>query len=148
MSERLRSLKRHFGDNRGDVYIETLIATVVLLLVCLLISSVATAISGKMWLDGELNDLCDAVALSGCVKGSAVTEIEQRIVSETGGTVTYEADFLNSSGCVQLNGPVRIRFHMDRLVVFSVMGIEVASPVDLEKTAVSSVYFKVPSNTD
>lgn len=141
-----KRLREHLRDNKGDVYIQMLICTLTLLLVSVIIISIASSINSKMWLEEQLNDLVRVVENTGCTTTEAGTNIENVIKAKFGGTFTYEGQFINNNsdhkGRIQLNDSVVITYHCDEYVALRILGVDISSPINLQKLATSNVYYK------
>lgn len=142
-----KRLKDHLRDNSGDVYIQMLICTLILLLISVIIISVASSINTKLWLEEQLNDIVRVVENNGSTETPAGEAIEQAIIDRLGGTITYEGRFINDNndnkGLVQLNDTVMVKYHCDKYTALKIIGIEISTPVNISKPATSNVYYKL-----
>lgn len=140
-------LKNHLKDNhRGDIYIEMLICTTIMLLVSVIIISVASSINTKLWLDEQLNDIVRQVENSGSTQTDAIEVIEKRITDRLGGEVTYYGTFIDNDpekGCVQLNNTVYVYYHCDKYVAVSIAAFPIETEINITKAATSNVYYKL-----
>lgn len=141
----LNAIRAHLQTHRGDVYIPMLICLMLFLFITVIVFSIATSVTNKLWLDEKLTELEQTVSATGCVKGETLSAIEKEITDRFGGTITYKANFVDddeTKGLVQLNERVVIQYQSDKYVACSIAGFEVATNIDLEKIAVSCVYYK------
>lgn len=140
-------LKNHLKDNhKGDIYIEMLICTTIMLLVSVIIISVASSVNTKLWLDEQLNDIVRQVENSGCTQTEAIEEIEAKIINKLGGTITYHGTFINDDpdeGLVQLNDTVYVYYHCDKYTAVSIAAFPISTPINIYKAATSNVYYKL-----
>lgn len=141
----LTTIRNHLRDNHGDVYIQMIICLTVLLLVSVVVFTVASSLSKKLWLDERMNDISKIVDSTGTTKNEAISDIELSITNRFGGHVRYETNFLDDDpekGLVQLNEKVKIIYHNDKYTVMSIFGNDISTEINIYKTAVSSVYYK------
>lgn len=142
-----QSITKHLKDNhRGDIYIEMLICTTIMLLVSVIIISVASSINTKLWLDEQLSDIVRQVENSGCTETPSIHAIEKRITDKLGGYVTYYGTFINDdpdAGLVQLNDTVYVYYHCDKYVAVSIAAFPIETPINVTKAATSNVYYKL-----
>jgi hypothetical protein len=137
-------MKRHLKDNNGDMYIQMLICTTIMLLISVIIISCASAINTKLWLDEQLGDIVKIVENTGCVKSPEIENISKAITDKLGGDIYFVGDFLDvGDGTVQLNNKVELHYHCDNYEVISLLAFPISTEINLVKTATSNVYFKV-----
>ncbi len=139
-------LKQHLSDNNGDVYIQMLICTTIMLLISVIIISVASSINTKLWLDEQLNDIVRIVENTGCTKSDGIAEIEQAIKDRLGGSITYDGTFIrgdSAKGLVQLNDVVYVVYHHDNYVAVDILLFPIATEINIAKPATSNVYYKL-----
>lgn len=140
-------IHNHLKDNhKGDIYIEMLICTTIMLLVSVIIISVASSVNTKLWLDEQLSDIVRQVENSGSTKTEAIAEIEARITDSLGGAVTYHGTFINDdpdTGLIQLNDTVYVHYHCDEYVAVSIAAFPISTPINITKAATSNVYYKL-----
>ena len=144
-------LKQHLHGNNGDVYIEMLICTTVMLLISVIIIGVASSINTKLWLDEQLNDIVKLVETTGCTQSQAISNIENAIIEKLGGEITYEGNLINvknkngqmQEGCVQLNETITIRYYCSEFKAVNIAPFPISTEINLTKAATSNVYFKI-----
>lgn len=144
----LQKLKKHLCDNNsGDIYIEMLICTTIMLLVSVIIISVASSINTKLWLDEQLDDIVRIVENTGCVYGESIENIEKAIQEKLGGDVYFVGTFINDNkdgkGLVQLNETVYVIYHCDKYTAVSIAGFDIQTEINISKAATSNVYYKL-----
>ncbi len=140
----LQKIKQHLKENNGDMYIQMLICTTIMLLISVIIISCASAINTKLWLDEQLGDIVKIVENTGCVKSPEIENISKAITDKLGGDVYFVGDFLDvGDGTVQLNDKVELHYHCDNYEVISLLAFPISTEINLVKTATSNVYFKV-----
>lgn len=142
-------IKNHLKDNRGDIYIQMLVCTMILLLVSIIIFTLITSVSNKMWLDNKLDYITKTVATTGSTKGSLLSEVINEITDRFGGTISFVADYIDEDeekARVQLDAPIEICYHNDEYVALNIFGIKVSTVIDLHRTTISSVYYKITEN--
>lgn len=142
-----QKIKNHLKDNhRGDMYIEMLICTTIMLLVSVIIISVASSVNTKLWLDEQLNDIVRQVENSGSTKTEAIAQIEKHITDKLGGYVTYYGTFIDDDpdkGLVQLNNTVYVYYHCDKYTAVSIAAFPIETQINIFKAATSNVYYKL-----
>ena len=139
----LQNIKRHLKENNGDMYIQMLICTTVMLLISVIIISVASSINTKLWLDEQLGDIVKIVENTGCVKSDEILNIEKAITDKLGGEIYFVGEFLDTGdGTIQLNDKVEVHYHCDNYEVVSLLAFPISTEINLVKTATSNVYFK------
>ena len=140
-------LKQHLKDNhKGDMYIEMLICTTIMLLVSVVIISVASSVNTKLWLDEQLSDIVRQVENTGCTQTEAIEKIEKQITDKLGGTITYHGTFINDdpdTGLVQLNDTIYVYYHCDEYVAVSIAAFPISTEINISKAATSNVYYKL-----
>lgn len=142
----LTKIKTHLKDNNGDVYIQMLICTTVMLLISVIIISVASSINTKLWLDEQLTDIVRTVENTGCTQSEAIQQIADSITSKLGGEVTFSGPFIDGDkdkGLVQLNDTVYVNYHCDEYTAVNIAMFPIKTEIDLTKAATSNVYFKL-----
>ncbi len=144
-----KKIKQHVKQNNGDVYIQMLLCTTVLLLISVIIISVASSINTKLWLDEQLNDIVRLVETTGRTESAAISAIEDSITDRLGGQITYHGEFIAGAegGRVQLNDTVYVNYYCDQYVAVNIAFFPISTEINLTKAATSNVYYKT-SNYD
>ena len=148
------TLRQHLKSHKGDVYIQMLICTTVLLVVSVIIISVASSINSKLWLDEQLNDIVKIVERTGDCQAPGIEDIEQAIIKKFGGEITYEGEFIDDRIAntqygyfaedqkVQLNTTITVHYYSEEYRLLTVAVFPIATEINIEKKATSNVFFK------
>lgn len=142
----LKKLKQHLHGNTGDIYIQMLLCTTIMLIVSVIIISIASSVNTKLWLDEQLGDIVRLVESSGCTETPAIEAIEKNITDRLGGEITYVGPFINNdpdAGMVQLNDTVHLVYHCDEYVAVNIAMFPISTEINISKAATSNVYYKL-----
>ena len=72
-------IKSYIKNNKGDMYIQTLICLIIFVMVFLFIFQASSSMTQKMWLDDKLNDITKIIAVTGDVSCDEVSAVENMV---------------------------------------------------------------------
>ena len=157
-----KKITNHLKNNKGDVYIEALIALMGLVVVFAFLIQVSTAMVEKMYIDNKLTSIAKIVSMKGGWidpdTGDIRSEIEKIQSDMTdklgGGEITYTTEKTYSSrpdnssygpdGFVQIGDTVNINYNYPDYEVLNILDdkLEIKVDIDISKTAVGEIYHK------
>ena len=148
--------RKLLANNIGDVYIQMLICTTIMLLVSVVIMTVASSLNAKMWLDEKLDDIAKNISVSGSIDTTTIHNLEEDITRRFGGTITYslkhrddEIDsetlsherLFTDENRVQLNDQIIVYYYSDKYTAINIAEIKIETPISLSKMAISQVFY-------
>lgn len=136
-------LKKHLRNHSGDMYIQMLICMLVFLITSVIVFTLASSMTDKLWLDEKLEDIANLVSSTGRVDTESVQRVSKQITDRFGGEIYFEGTFLDEDKTrVQLNDQVYVCYHHDEYTIMSIFGVDISTEINLSNMAISGVYFK------
>ena len=138
----MKKLINALKNNKADQYIQFIICTVIGIVLVVSVMSLGTLYVQKVWLNDKLSDMSRIISVTGSYKDAEIYAIEDEVIDKLGGSFSYSGDILDTaSGKVQLGSVVKINYKTE-IAVFSIGDAVINADVDLNKNAISEVYFK------
>jgi hypothetical protein len=104
---------------------------------------VANTMTQKIWIDDRLNDITKLIAVQGKTQTEEIKSIENDIIDNMGGSISYETTYKDAvEHKVQLGTVVKVKYNNSAFPIITINDFNVSITVDIVRQAISEVYYK------